>query len=199
MERPGAPRQPAALGFWTVRRPPFRAQAAAAGAGQVAVSSGTIWLLTTGATSTLWRSQGTTFVRVAVPAMPAGVRSFTPQSLAAPRLRGDDLVRGSPVAGDPGDPPGGRPPGHRGPAHLCPHRSATGTRHDLVQGGHAPVTAPGARPSGLAGDPGAAVLGMAADPTGTTVRSVVTGAHGTTAVQRAILSALVRPCTTSGR
>lgn len=123
VNRPGAPRQPAAVGFQTVRRVPFRAQAVAAGAGQVAVvgtratapgaegtvvaevlrkgawtsttfaakarttqvavSGGTIWLLTTGTTSTLWRSQGTTFVRVPMPAMPTGVSSFTPQSLAA--------------------------------------------------------------------------------------------------------------------
>lgn len=41
------------------------------------------WILTTGATPTLWRSQGNHYVKVAQPAMPAGLGQWNPRSLAA--------------------------------------------------------------------------------------------------------------------
>ncbi|WP_409483996.1 hypothetical protein [Arsenicicoccus dermatophilus] len=63
----------------------------------------------------------------------------------------------------------------------------TQERTDLVQGGYAVLTAQGATPQVLPGDPGDAVVDLAAEPRGSVVWSVVrTGSR--TAVQRAVLT-----------
>lgn len=68
---------------------------------------------------------------------------------------------------------------------------ATGRTSDLVQGGYATVSTPGATPVTVAGDPGERTVDLAAEPTGTTVWSLSrTGA--VTHVQRATLPAAAR-------
>ncbi|MCH8614244.1 hypothetical protein [Arsenicicoccus dermatophilus] len=76
----------------------------------------------------------------------------------------------------------------------------TQARTDLVQGGYAVVTAPGGTPQALPGDPGDAVVDLAAEPRGTAVWSVVRNGDRT-AVQRAFLAAGIvakTPATTTG-